>query len=147
MDEERRHGTHVDGAPVAAALGGCCIGHDDDGGLEALGAVHGHDADACATFGQFALDGDVARAQFGEEAQQRGLVGLLVRQRKVEELGHHVVDLAAEAAAHAPEAAMGVEHVGVEVERPLEIEAVSPLPEFAIGGPDGEGLRVLHRPP
>ena len=64
----------------------------------------------------------------GEEALERGLLALLVLQREIEELGEDVVDLVAEARVEALEAAAGVEHVGVELERPVEIEPVAPAP-------------------
>ncbi len=86
--KQRRVGRRmIDRPPVAALLGARGIGEDDDGRLEALGAVHGHHPHAGAVVGELALDGDLARAQFGEEAEQRGLRRLLVREREVEELG------------------------------------------------------------
>ena len=147
VDQQRRHRAQVDRAAVAAPLGDRGIGEDDDGGLETLGTMHRHHPDPGPGFRQFALDRHLAGAQFGEKSQQRRLRRLFVQQCQVEELGHDVVDLAAEPVAHPLQAAAGIEHIGVEIERPLEVEPVAPGLQLRAGGAHRGDVRALQRPP
>ena len=86
---------------VAAFLGGRGIGEDHDRRFESLGAVHRHHPHAAAGFAQLALDVTSRERSSARKPMQRRLRRLLMRQRQVEELGHDVVDLGAEARAGA----------------------------------------------
>ena len=117
----------IDRAPVAPRLGARRIGEDDDRRLEPLGAMHGHHPHAAARLGQLALDGHLASA-----AARRGTPAATAAPRcscasaRSRNSATHVVDLGAEPRAESPQPALGIEHVGVEVERPVEIEPAAP---------------------
>ena len=136
----------------AGAAGG--IGEDDDRCLETLGAVHRHDANAATGLDEVALDRNVLRPHFGEKALQRRQRRLLVRQGQLEERGDHVIDLAAKPAMEAPQPALTIQHLGVELEGPTEIEPPTPAGEPLVRRPrhrqgaGGEGLpqRLPRRP-
>ena len=102
------------------------VGQEHDGGFEALGAVHGHDAHLVAAVLHVALHLAVGLAQVGEEAGERRRRVVVVAQRQIEELVDRIGGLRAEAGEQLGAAALAVEDRGEELERRHEVGARAP---------------------
>ena len=143
----------MQGQPVVAALGGSGVGQDHHGRLEALGAVHGHQANHPLVARQRALDRDVLGRQPAGEAQQAGHLRPLVGQRLVQHRVDPLSGLWPEALQQAAAAVManedafdqivGAQEIGV-VAQVLQHRQRRPAPR-AQGLPQATGTTLRQR--
>ncbi len=110
------------------------VGEDDDGGFEALGAVHGHDADGVAGLLGVALELAGVELQPVEEAFEGGGVAALVGQGLAEEGLDGLGGVGAEAGQEALAAAAGAQDVGVELEGRHEVRTAHPAGQALVDG-------------
>ena len=100
---------------VGAVVADGGVGEDDDGGLEALGAVHGHDPDLVGGLLGAALDRHLLAVEPGEEAGEARGLDALVGQRLVDQRVDAVLGLGAEAGGEPAAAVVADEDAGEEL--------------------------------
>ena len=103
------------------------VRQDDDGRLQALGAVHGHETDPAAGLLQIALDLHLAAAEPTEKALQRRGMQAFVGKGQREQLVQRVVALLPQPGAEAPAAVARAQKLRQQLEGRQEVELAAQL--------------------